>query len=342
MDAFAYDRQTDMKVVFRNIELPVFNPYSGRYAGYAIARGKLSADFHYEINDRALAAEHLVTIDQLKWGDPTEGQEKAPFPVRLAASLLKDKDGVIELDVPVNGTLDDTSSRMGPIIWKIIGNVLEKAITAPFRLLGSIFKGAEDAKYVDFAPGSSQLALESSESIAALASAMADREELMLDIPAGRGIREDAVAIADQRIDALMLAKEIEKGKEADLASLSVDKRYDRMKRIYKDRTGTKPEPPDYETGLEDGSVAPPKDGDVELEGGKARKYLETVWMREELRASFMPSDAELDQLGAARAMAVRDALLAGGAIAPERVFSNTDLAVSAFEDSARLELQIK
>ncbi|MEO0908508.1 MAG: DUF748 domain-containing protein, partial [Pseudomonadota bacterium] len=342
MDVFGYDRQTDMKVSFRNIELPVFNPYSGRYAGYAIARGKLSADFHYQIENRALDAQHQVTIDQLKWGEATEGQDRAPFPVRLASSLLKDKDGVIDLDVPVSGTLDDPSFRMGPIIWKIIGNVLEKAITAPFRLLGSIFAGAEDAKFVDFEPGSAQLPLEASESITALASAMAEREELMLDIPAGRGIREDAIAIADDRIDALLMAKEIEKGKEADLASLSVDKRYDRMKRIYRDQTGTKPEPPDYKTQLEEGTIEAPMDGEEQLEGGNARKYLESNWMREELRASFMPSDAELDELGAARAVAVRDILLADGTVAPERVFSNTDLMVSAFEESARLELQIK
>ena len=342
MDVFGYDRQTDMKVAFRNIELPVFNPYSGRYAGYAIARGKLSADFHYQIENRALDAEHQVTIDQLKWGEAAEGQERAPFPVRLASSLLKDKDGVIDLDVPVTGTLDDPSFRMGPIIWKIIGNVLEKAITAPFRLLGSIFAGAEDAKFVDFEPGSAQLPIDASESIAALASAMSEREELMLDIPAGRGIREDAIAIADDRIDALLLAKEIEKGKEADLASLSVDKRYDRLKRIYRDQTGTKPEPPDYKTQLEEGTIEAPMDGEEQLEGGNARKYLETNWMREELRASFMPSDAELDELGAARAVAVRDILLADGTVAPERVFSNTDLMVAAFEESARLELEIK
>lgn len=346
MDVFGYDRQTDMNVVFRNIELPVFNPYSGRYAGYAIARGKLTAEFTYHIQNRALEAEHLVIIDQLKWGDPTDSQEKAPFPVRLAASLLKNKDGVIKLDVPVKGTLDDPTFRVGPIIWQIVGNLIEKAITAPFRLLGSLFAGAEDAKFVDFAPGSAELPAASGEAIAALSKAMADREELQLDIPAGPGIREDAVAIADERIDALLLAKEIEDGEVPDLASLSVDKRYDRMKKIYKDRTGAKPEPPDFETGLKDGSIPAPVDGSGEdadeLDGSDARKYLETDWMREELRPSFMPTDAELDELGMARARAVRDALLADGTVAPERVFTNTDLAVSAHENLARLELQIK
>jgi len=158
--------------------------------------------------------------------------------------------------------------------------------------------------------------------------------------------RVDAVAIADERIDALLLAKEIEDGAVPDLSSLPVDKRYDRMKKIYKDRTGTKPEPPDFETGLKDGSIPAPVDGSgedaEELDGSDARKYLETDWMREELRPSFMPTDAELDELGMARARAVRDALLADGTVAPERVFTNTDLAVSAHEDLARLELQIK
>ncbi|HZU62377.1 MAG TPA: DUF748 domain-containing protein, partial [Novosphingobium sp.] len=168
-DLFHYDRATDIKLTFSNIELPIFNPYSDVYAGYAIAKGKLSTAFTYHIANRALAAEHHIVIDQLQWGQASASKARVPWPVRLATSLLKDRHGVIRLDVPVRGTLDDPTFRLGPIIWKIIGNVLEKAVTAPFRLIGSLFAGAEKAQFVDFAPGSAQLPAGASESLAALA-----------------------------------------------------------------------------------------------------------------------------------------------------------------------------
>ncbi len=145
---FAFDRHTDIGMKFENIPLPIFNPYSGRFAGYNIAKGSLTTDLQYLIEDRKLDAKHHIRIDQLEWGEATESKEAVPLPIKLATSLLKDVDGVIDLDVPVTGTLDDPKFRIGPIVWQIIKNILVKAVTAPFRLLGSLFKGAEDAQFV--------------------------------------------------------------------------------------------------------------------------------------------------------------------------------------------------
>jgi hypothetical protein len=243
MDPFGYDRQTDMHASFRNIELPVLNPYSGRYAGYAIARGKLTAEFAYRIENRALDAQHHVVIDQLKWGSATQSKDKVPLPVRLATSLLKDKNGVIKLDVPVTGSLDDPRFRIGPIIWQIIGNVIEKAITAPFRLLGSIFSGAEKARYVDFALGSADLPEGAGAALSSLSKALQDREDLRLVIPAGMGTKADAIAMADKRINAALMAKEAKSGAAADVATLKPNDLLDRLRTLYRVKLGKKPVP---------------------------------------------------------------------------------------------------
>lgn len=351
MDLMGYDRRTDMHVAFRNIELPVFNPYSGRYAGYAIAKGKLTARFDYRIEDRALKADHHVIIDQIKWGEATESKQKVPMPIRLATALLKDKNGVIDLDVPVTGSLDDPKFRIAPIVWKIVGNVIEKAITAPFRLLGSIFGGAEKARYVDFAPGSAVLPTGATEAFAGLAKALEDRDELELDIPAGPGIREDAVALADRRIDAVLMAKEARKGEPTDFAALKPGEQHDRLKALFHTKLGRKP---DF-AALKDeaaGEAARPageKGGQGSGKGrakplseGDRRRQREIDWMRDQLRTPFLPSAAELEKLGRDRALAVRDALLADGKIDPTRLFLVTGDTLSAREGTSRMELKLK
>lgn len=329
-----YDRKTDVKMAFRNIELPVFNPYSGRYAGYAIARGKLTTELGYRIDNRALDADHHVVIDQLEWGEATDSQQKVPMPIRLATSLLKDKNGVIDLDVPVTGSLDDPNFKLGPIIWKIIGNILEKIVTAPFRFIGSLFAGAEDAQFVDFAPGSAALPESAGTNLAALAKGLADRPALKLDIPASAGIEADAIAIADRRMAEAAMAREVKKGEAADLATLSPDKRHDRLKALYKDTLGASPDFPDAE-GAE---VA--AEGD--LSERDQRRNRQSIWMADQLRPRFLPGDADLAALGTARAEAVRDALLADGALDPARVFLSTQQAVKPKGDTVRMELQLE
>jgi uncharacterized protein involved in outer membrane biogenesis len=196
---FAYDHFTDLRLEFKNISLPVFNPYSGRFAGYNISKGKLDTTLHYQLRERKLEAAHKIRIDQLEWGAATPDQGAATLPIRFATSLLKDRRGVIELDVPVSGTLDDPQFRIGPIVWQIIKNLLTKAVTAPFALLGSLFSEAQDAQFVDFAPGDATLDAAAAARLKALAKALADKPELRLDIPIGQIAEVDRPGLAARK-----------------------------------------------------------------------------------------------------------------------------------------------
>ena len=125
-----------MALSFRNIEMASFTPYSGRFAGYSIRRGKLSADLNYRLNERKLEADHKIVIDQLELGDKVESADSIGLPLKLAVALLRDRNGVIDIELPVAGSLDDPQFRVGPIIWKVFVNLLSKAVTAPFATAG--------------------------------------------------------------------------------------------------------------------------------------------------------------------------------------------------------------
>ena len=122
------------------MELSTFNPYSGKFAGYNITKGKLTTELHYKVDGRKLDAQHHIIVDQLEFGDKTESKDAVSLPVKLAVALLKDRNGVIDLNLPVTGSLDDPKFRLGPIIWKVFVNILEKAVTAPFALAGILVR----------------------------------------------------------------------------------------------------------------------------------------------------------------------------------------------------------
>jgi uncharacterized protein involved in outer membrane biogenesis len=337
MDLTAYDRKTDMQLAFHDIELPVFNPYSGRYAGYAIAKGKLTTLLSYKIDNRALKADHHVIIDQLEWGQATDSKEAVPLPIRLATALLKDSKGVIDLDLPVTGSLDDPKFSFWPIVWQVVGNVVEKAVTAPFRLIGALFAGADKAQYIDFAPGSAALPQGAADALSALAKALNQRPVLKLDIPAGPGIREDAIAVADAAIDKALLAKD--GGKVTSVVAMDADDQHDRLEDLYRARLGKKPAYPDF--SADQLKAAPGAKADASDDDRKT--LLESQWLRGELRKSFMPSNAELAALGTARATAVRNALLASGsAVDPARVFLSAGMTETSSDGHARMELKFE
>ena len=315
---FAYDRFTDIGLKFLNISLPVLNPYSGRHAGYSIAKGKLDTTFHYLVQDRKLTATHKIRIDQLEWGEATASRDAVSLPVKLATGLLKDKDGVIDLDIPVSGTLDDPEFRIGPIVWKIITNLVVKLVSAPFALIGSLFKDAQDAQFVDFAPGTAALDTASAERLAALARALVDKSELKLDIPIGTVAELDRPALAERLYEqqlgaatALALGREPEdKTPLPAFNTLPPKQRLEVLGAPVRQQGGAAAPVPVPPAGSASAAAA--------ASGGEtvAIAALET-----QARAAIVVPDAALGSLGQRRAAAVQRALLTGTALQPERVF---------------------
>lgn len=147
----------DIQARMRDLELPPLSPYSIKYAGHGIERGKLSMDVAYKVQpDGQLTATNKLVLHQLAFGDPVEGAP-ASLPVRLAVALLADRNGVIDVDLPISGSLNDPQFSLGGVILKVIGNLVMKAITAPFSLLAGAFSGADEQGSIAFAPGSAVL-----------------------------------------------------------------------------------------------------------------------------------------------------------------------------------------
>ena len=332
---FDVEKQTDIQMAFRNIELPVFNPYSGRFAGYAIAKGKLTTELHYRINDKKLVADHHVILDQLTWGEASGSKEAVSLPIRLGTSLLKDKNGVIDLNVPVTGSLDDPQFRIGPIVWQVIKNIFVKVVSAPFSFIGSLFTGAENAQFVDFAPGSADLPEAARSSLPALAKALADKPELNLDIPAGVLADVDSNALADRRfLDALSATGKPGKNQKP-YDEWEPKQQLAALETLYKQKFGKKPDIPKAESTAEQGEAG-------WREKRAAKKSAEVEWLEAQLKPKYLPGEADLAALAAARGEVVQDALLKDGTLPPNRIFLATNAPLKEHEGKVRMELQMK
>ena len=342
---FAFDRYTDIGLRFENISLPVFNPYSGKFAGYNIAKGKLTTDLRYQIDARKLQAQHKIRIDQLEWGEATVARGEATLPVKFATSLLKDADGVISLDIPVSGTLDDPTFRLGPIVWQIIKNVLTKAVTAPFRALGALFKGAEDAQFIDFTPGRAELDAAATERLGALGRSLAPKTDLRLEVPIGvdTGLDGDALAEAryEQELEAAMQSVLRGKRRGNDEAAsvpafdtLDPERRLDVLAALYRQLSGAAPEIPE---------PAVAADAELSRRERKARELQASLeWLEAECRKRTVPAPGDLEQLGQRRGEAIEKALLQDTGLTPGRVFLTNAGKVTPNDRFVRFELAVK
>ena len=209
MNLLAASVYSDIKMSFKGLELTTMTPYSGRFAGYKINKGKLSVDVSYKVDQRKLTAEQRFVIDQLQLGDPVDSPDAVHLPLKLAVALLKDRNGVIDVPLPISGSLDDPQFKIGPIIWHAVVNLLVKVATAPFAALGRLFGGShgEDMKYIDFAPGSADLDDASKEKLTSLSKALHEHEQLQLDVPIVYSKDLDTPELARRRLNQRLLAR---------------------------------------------------------------------------------------------------------------------------------------
>ena len=189
VNPFSAQLALDLTGKATDVDLPPLTPYSVKYAGYGIEKGKLSLEVHYRIDDRKLAATNRLRLDQLTFGQHVDSPTATKLPVLLAVSLLKDRNGVINLDLPIQGTLDDPKFSVWGVIVQIFVNLVTKAVTAPFALLASIGGGGEQLAFIEFAPGHADLSQAAVAKLGTLAKALNDRPALKLDA-SGRAIAD--------------------------------------------------------------------------------------------------------------------------------------------------------
>lgn len=311
---------TDLGMTFSNIDLTIFNPYSGKFAGYSIAQGKLTTQMHYHVENRQLQATHHIEIDQLEFGPATATKPAVPLPIRFAAAMLKDRRGVINLDLPVSGTLGDPSFRLGPILWKVFTGLIRHVATAPFAFLGSLFGGnGQQLAYVDFPAGSAVLAVDQTRKLTQLAQALAQRPQLKLGIPLHTLSVRDDQALAHDALEAAV--QQMMRASSAAKAGVPAPSpRLVALQSLYQQKFHAVPNYP------------------ADMSDQQAR----TDWLEQQLLPRFAPNREQRDALARARADAAETAVLANKGVPPMRVFLTNATSGGSAGTAVRMQLQLE
>ena len=299
----------DIATSFKRVELTTLTPYSGKFAGYRIRKGRLNLDLHYLITKGQLKAENKVVLEQLQLGEKVDSPDAVSLPLKLAIALLKDVDGKISIELPVTGDLNNPQFSIMPIVWQTLRNLIVKAAAAPFKMIGGLVSGggSEDLGSVSFAPGSSDLSKEAEAALVKLSQALKERPALRLEIEGTAAASSDGPLIAEQRLEReyqynyyKMLQRRGDKvPAQASLLEVPDSEKGPLLEGIYRIRLKTQPPAEWKDLGKEE----------------------RTAKMRAEVIKFWSNSDVLLRQLGQERASSIKDFLVDKTQMADDRVY---------------------
>ncbi len=219
---------TDLSVNFRNLALNNMSPYSATFAGRKIDDGKLSLSLKYKIIKSEILGENSIIIKKIKLGEEFEGESS--LPLGLAVALLEDSDGMINLDMPVEGNMDEPDFKYGALVMKTLGNLIIKIVTSPFSFLGSMLGiEGDELKYIAFEAGDALLLPPEREKLDALAKALSKRPKLFLSIEASYAPKEDKYALQVKKLKELVAKRSKQKDANVLLDTKFVEGLYDEL-----------------------------------------------------------------------------------------------------------------
>jgi hypothetical protein len=316
----------DLTIDFKNIELSPTTPYTGKYIGYKVAKGKLSLELKYLVEGRKITGKNKAFLDQFTLGETVASPDSLNLPINLAIALLRNRNGEITLNVPVQGDLDDPEFGIGAIVFKAIVNLIAKAATSPFALLGALIPAGEDLQYVDFTPGSSVLEAQYQTGLEIIAKALYERPGLKMDIKGSVNFEQEKEVLHNSRFAMLLknekykkLSRKKDEAAPLDEIILEPDEYETYLKEAYKEATFDKPR---NVLGMD--------------------KRLPPEEMEKLLRDNIIITEDDLRLLAIQRANAVKSFLVAEGPVEPERLFIIEPENAAAENTLARVEMTIK
>ncbi|MCP8465440.1 DUF748 domain-containing protein [Pseudomonas sp. ZM23] len=327
LNPFSPLEKLDIATSFKRVELTTLTPYSGKFAGYRIRKGRLNLDLHYQITQGKLKADNKVLVEHLQLGEKVDSPDAVDLPVKLAVALLKDANGNIDIQLPVEGDLNNPQFSVMPIVWQTLRNLVVRAVQAPFKFIAGLAGGeGPDLSNVMFAPGSSELDSAAQGNLDKLADALKQRPALKLEVEGVSAASSDGPLLAERRLQEefrknyySMLQRRGDKV-PSDASKLEVPENLQPalLEGIYRSRL--KKQPPD--------------------EWKELSKDERTEKLHQAVLDSWKDSQLLLRKLGQQRATQIKDYLVSKGGLGDDRVYL-IDVNLGEAEEGGKVATQL-
>ncbi len=378
INPFSKDQTNEIKIAVNDMDLTPLSPYSGKFAGYRIAKGKLNVAMTYHLHGRDLKSENVITLDQFTFGEKVNSPDATKLPVRLGIAILKDRSGKIVLDVPIEGSLDNPQFKLGKVIRRAVWNIVEKAMLSPFSVLGAMFGGGkgDEIRYEDFTPGSAELTVASKEKLDVIVKSLYERPALKLEITGSVDTNADIDGLRERYLEKELRAQKWQALRKADRTSTTPDQitvtpeeRPDLLKTLYTDMLakGLIVNSTNTTSGANGAAITLPptiKQASTEIQRGATgllRKQntpapvaasapavagqaaaATTDPLEQALLQSISVSPDDFQTLASDRAKAAREYILQGGKVEGERVFLTESKSTGLKTEGPRVYLDLQ
>ncbi len=305
INPLAPEKYVDIDISFKDIELTKFTPYSSKYLGYKIEKGKLILELDYQIDGNKLVSANRARFDNFHLGEAVKSEHATSLPIGLAISLLKDRQGRINLDLPVTGELDDPEFRVGSIVMKMIANLILKVVTSPFAVIGSMFGGGEDLGFAEYDFGKWELSSDTTVKLDTLSQILVEKPSVMLEIQGMYHPLKDRQALQvlayEDLIRAQKVTQMVAQGQSTDnLENIVVT---DEQRTVF------------IETAYQEAQFPKPRD-----ETGE-EKPIDIEKKEQLLITSMEVTEENLRSLAMKRSEVIKDHLIVNGGVPKERIF---------------------
>ncbi|TDT41693.1 uncharacterized protein DUF748 [Halospina denitrificans] len=299
-------RETDLGLTFRNLQIPEYSPYTVQFAGRKIAGGTMDLDLDYVVKDRQLDGSNNLVLHDLKLGEKMASSDAMDLPLDLAIALLKDSDGVIDLDLPVSGNVGEPDFDFGQVIRQALNKTLTSVVQAPFRFLASLVGAdSEDLGRVEFPAGRGDLTPPQRERVAKLREALNERPELILELAGPFNPSTDGPSLQQGKAVGALEQRLAEADREVTDPSLTAASSQDAVETLFTTHY------PDTDLETVRARFTGAQDESSEEDGFDVLSYRNHL--AERVVAAQSVTDADLKALADARAEAVREALVDEG-----------------------------
>ena len=319
----------DLKIDVLDVGMPLFTPYAAKYIGYLIEKGKLNLDLHYLIDKGQIKASNQIFLDQFTLGNSVQSPDAPNLPIKLALSLLTDRKGRIKLNIPIEGKLDDPSFSVRGAVWRAIRNLIVKAATSPFALVGAIFGGGEELQTIPFQAGEATINEEAKKRLEVLKKMLKERPKLRIELTGYFDPEADTSALIEKQFNLAIKQAKFNDLNKKERAGLNIDQieitPEEREKYLWKAYKQAKFKKPSHLFGI-------------------VKKQPPEI-MEKMIKEHIKITQGDLRNLAMERAQAVKNYLISDGEIEPQRIFLVEPKALSEKSKSSQgpyVEISLK